>query len=259
MATRCGGRSRKSPQQDRSHKPWREAGIAAAPCIPSAGVARPGGPPMSTVTINGRIAALPEDGDVLLVDFVRGPLSLTGTKLVCGSGVCGACTLLVDGLPVASCLTPAKAVAGRSVTTVEGIGAARLHPVQKAFMALDALQCGFCTPGFVVEAAAFHDTWRKTKGTATPSREEIGAALSGHLCRCGAYENILRAVADACSGRFDGESRASPRVEARDKVTGAAKYTLDIRLVGQLEGLILRSQAAHAKITGLDFSAACAM
>ena len=214
---------------------------------------------MSSVTINGRPATLPDDPDALLADVLRDDLALTGTKLVCGAGVCGACTVLLDGVPVVSCLTPAKAVAGRQITTVEGIGATSLHPVQKAFMALDALQCGFCTPGFIVEAAAFHDGWRKAKGTAVPSREEIGAALSGHLCRCGAYESILRAVADACAGRFDGESRASPRIEARDKVTGAAKYTLDIRHEGQLEGLILRSQAAHAKIVNIDFAAALAI
>jgi len=97
-----------------------------------------------------------------------------------------------------------RAAAGKSVTTVEGIGASSLHPVQKAFMVHDALQCGFCTPGFIVEAAAFHDRWRATKGTATPSREEIGAALSGHLCRCGAYDGIFSAVAAACAGQFDG-------------------------------------------------------
>jgi len=214
---------------------------------------------MSSVTINGRPATLPDDTEALLADVLRDDLGLTGTKLVCGAGVCGACTVLLDGVPIVSCLTPVKTAAGKSITTVEGIGAEKLHPVQKAFMALDALQCGFCTPGFIVEAAAFHDAWRKSKGTATPSREEIGAALSGHLCRCGAYENILRAVADACAGRFDGESRASPRVEARDKVTGAAKYTLDIHLEGQLEGLILRSQVAHAKITSIDFAEALAI
>jgi xanthine dehydrogenase YagR molybdenum-binding subunit len=126
-------------------------------------------------------------------------------------------------------------------------------------MALDALQCGFCTPGFVVEAAAFHDNWRKAKGTAVPSREEIAAALSGHLCRCGAYDNILRAVADACGGRFDGDETAPPRVEARDKVTGSAKYTVDIRHEGQLEGLIVRSHVAHGKIVELDLARARTM
>jgi xanthine dehydrogenase YagR molybdenum-binding subunit len=214
---------------------------------------------MSTVTINGRIETLPDDPDALLVDVIRDGMNLTGTKLVCGAGVCGACTVLLDGVPIVSCLMPSSAAAGKTITTVEGIGGAKLHPIQRAFMVLDALQCGFCTPGFVVEAAAFHDSWRKAKGTAVPSREEIGAALSGHLCRCGAYDNILRAVADACSGRFDGDASAPPRIEARDKVTGTAKYTVDIRHEGQLEGMIVRSHIAHGKITGIDLAPARAM
>src|SRR3954447_24911487 len=215
---------------------------------------------MSTMTINGRIEPVADDADALLIDVVRGTLKLTGTKLVCGAGVCGACTVLVDGAPVASCLMPARAAAGKSVTTIEGIGAGKLHPVQKAFMAHDALQCGFCTPGFIVEATAFHGRWRATKGTATPSREEIGAALSGHLCRCGAYDGIFRAVADACAGRFDNDAVAAPpRIEARDKVTGAAKFTVDIHHEGQLEGMILRSAHAHARITSLDLAPARAI
>jgi xanthine dehydrogenase YagR molybdenum-binding subunit len=215
---------------------------------------------MNTMTINGQPAPLPDDPDALLIEVVRDALDLTGTKLVCGAGVCGACTVLVDGAPVVSCLMPARAAAGKAITTVEGIGAAKLHPVQKAFMAHDALQCGFCTPGFIVEAAAFHDRWRAAKGTATPSREEIGAALSGHLCRCGAYDGIFRAVADACAGRFDNDTIAAPpRMEAHDKVTGAAKYTVDIRHDGQLEGVILRSALAHARIGELDLAAARAI
>ena len=214
---------------------------------------------MSTMTINGKLAPLPDDPDALLVDVVRDALGLTGTKLVCGAGVCGACTVLVDGEPVVSCLMPARSAANKNVTTVEGIGAARLHPVQQAFMAHDALQCGFCTPGFIVEAAAFHDRWRAAKGTAVPSREEIGAALSGHLCRCGAYDGIFRAVADACAGRFDGSDILPPRMEARDKVTGSAKYTVDIHHDGQLEGVILRSPFAHARIGELDLAPARAI
>ena len=214
---------------------------------------------MSTTTINGCPATLPDDPDALLIDVIRDSLNLTGTKLVCGSGVCGACTVLVDGEPVVSCLMPAKAAAGKTLTTIEGIGGTRLHPVQKAFMAHDALQCGFCTPGFVVEAVAFHDRWRASRGTALPSREEIAAALSGHLCRCGAYEGIYRAVAEACAGRFDGNDPIAPRLEARDKVTGLARYTVDIRHDGQLEGVILRSRVAHAKITDLDLAPAHAI
>jgi xanthine dehydrogenase YagR molybdenum-binding subunit len=214
---------------------------------------------MSTMTINGQLKTVPDDVDALLVDVIRDQLGLTGTKLVCGSGVCGACTVLLDGAPVASCLLPAQAAAGKTLTTVEGIGGAKLHPIQKAFMARDALQCGFCTPGFIVEATAFHGRWRAANGTVTPSREEIAAALTGHLCRCGAYENIFRAVAEACAGRFDGEDVSAPRLESRDKVTGAARYTVDIRHDRQLEGVILRSSCAHARITGLDLSPARAV
>ena len=187
-----------------------------------------------------------------LLDVLRETHGLTGTKLVCGAGVCGACTVLIDGKPAVSCLMPAAAVAGRSVTTVEGIGAERLHPVQQAFMANDALQCGFCTPGFIVEAVAFHDGWRASRGSVAPSREEIAAALAGHLCRCGAYAGIYRAVADACAGKFDTGEAVAPRVEARAKVTGAAKYTVDIKHPGQLEGAILRSPWAHARVLRID-------
>ena len=93
---------------------------------------------MSTMTINGEQKPLPDDADALLADVIRDRLNLTGTKLVCGSGVCGACTVLLDGEPVVSCLLPAGAAAGRTLTTIEGIGDSKLHPIQKAFMAHDA-------------------------------------------------------------------------------------------------------------------------
>jgi xanthine dehydrogenase YagR molybdenum-binding subunit len=211
---------------------------------------------MTIALINGCSATLPDDPEALLVDVLRDELRLTGSKLACGGGVCGACTVLVDGAPVVSCLLPAKAVAGKTVTTVEGVGSGKLHAVQRAFMALDALQCGFCTPGFIVEASAFHDACRAARGPATPTREEIAAALSGHLCRCGAYDNILRAVAEACAGRYDGDAERSPRVEAREKVTGAAIYAVDVRHDGQLEGVTLRSPHARARVVAIDLEPA---
>ena len=211
---------------------------------------------MTAFTLNGAPAALADDGEALLVDVLRDAFGLTGTKLVCGAGVCGACTVLVDGTPVVSCLLPASSVKGKSVVTVEGIGANGLHPIQKAFIACDALQCGFCTPGFVVEAAAFHDDWRRKHRASAPARETVAAALSGHLCRCAAYPNILRAVAEACDGRFDGAATDGPRVEASEKVTGRARYTVDIKRPGQLEGAILRSPHAHARVLDLDLSPA---
>jgi CO/xanthine dehydrogenase Mo-binding subunit/aerobic-type carbon monoxide dehydrogenase small subunit (CoxS/CutS family) len=212
---------------------------------------------MSIFKLNGEPKPLGAP-DAPLIDVLRETHGLTGTKLVCGAGVCGACTVLADGKPVVSCLMPAAAVANCSVTTVEGIGADRLHPVQKAFMAHDALQCGFCTPGFIVEAVAFHDAWRAARGQAEPSRDEIASGLAGHLCRCGAYAGIYRAVADACAGKFDGVEAKPTRVEARAKVTGAAKYTVDIRLPGQLEGAILRSPLPHARVRQIDCTRAAA-
>ena len=116
------------------------------------------------------------------------------------------------------------------------------------------LHAGLCSRGRRVLRFLAGD-----KGTATPSREEIGAALSGHLCRCGAYDGIFNAVAAACAGQFDGIEFVPPRVEARAKVTGSAKYTVDIRHDGQQEGIILRSLVAHARITDLDLAAARAM
>ena len=204
------------------------------------------------IVLNGKVCPVVDD-DSMLIDVVRSG-GLTGTKFVCGSGVCGACTVLLDGKPVVSCLMPAKAARDRRVTTVEGIARGGMHPVQKAFAACDALQCGFCTPGFVVEAVAFHDEWRRSKGTIAPLRTDVTAALAGHLCRCGAYASICKAVEAACVGRFDTAEARGPRVEAIEKVTGRAKYTVDIVLEGQLEGAILRSPHAHARVVALDLA-----
>jgi len=210
------------------------------------------------VTVNGALKEISVSAEDSAVEVLRERLGLTGTKLVCGDGVCGACTVLVDGIPMASCLLPATALHGRALTTIEAFGT-NLHPVQRAFIAHDALQCGYCTPGFVVEAIAFHDRWRAEHGTTEPSREEVVHALSGHLCRCGAYVGIIAAVRAACAGRFDHGPTVGPRAEAAAKVTGQAIYTTDVRLPGQLEGMILRSPHPHARVRRIDLAAARAL
>jgi len=168
--------------------------------------------PVIQTTINGREVDLQiERGDETVVELLRGPLGLTGTKLVCGTGACGACTVLVDGRPMASCLLPVQHIAGREVQTIESHGAGDLHPVQRAFMANDALQCGFCTPGFVNSAIAFYERWRAEHGPERPEREEIALALAGNLCRCGAYPAIYEAIAQAMAGDFDEDAGAGFR------------------------------------------------
>ncbi|MFG1642864.1 molybdopterin-dependent oxidoreductase [Amycolatopsis sp. NPDC049252] len=198
------------------------------------------------VKVNGTGYVVDADPDAPAVTVLRDGVGLTGTKLVCGAGVCGACTVQVDGTPMVSCLLPAAALCGREVTTVEGLSGS--HPVQRAFAAHDALQCGYCTPGFVVEGAAFVDRWRAEHGDVAPSRAEIARALSGHLCRCGAYASIHTAIAAACTGAHDTEDVRPARVEAMEKITGRARYTTDVRLPGRLEGVIVRSSSPHALI-----------
>ncbi len=210
--------------------------------------------------VNGKVAKLDVHPDDSALAVVREHLHLTGSKLACGHGACGACTMQLDGTPVAACLLPATALHGHKVTTVEGLAkGGALHPVQRAFMAEDGLQCGYCTPGFVVEAAAFHDAWRKQHGTKKPSRAKIADALSGHLCRCAAYDAIYRAVEGACTGRFDDDDPETPRYDAREKVTGQARYTVDVQLEGMLHARALHSPYAHARVTKLDYAKALAV
>jgi aerobic-type carbon monoxide dehydrogenase small subunit (CoxS/CutS family) len=123
-----------------------------------------------------------------LVDVLRDDLGLTGTKVGCAEGACGACAVLLDGRPVASCLLLAMAAEGHAVTTIEGLSSNGLTALQEAFVTEDALQCGFCTPGQVVSASAL------LAGTAQPTRDEIRVAMAGNLCRCGAYPKIERAI-----------------------------------------------------------------
>lgn len=212
------------------------------------------------VDVNTQRRNLEVDPEASALTVVREQLGLMGAKLGCGHGACGACTVLVDGAPTASCLLPATSLHERMLTTVEGLGAAGgLHPVQRAFMAEDALQCGYCTSGFVVAGTAFYTQWRAAHGEReTPTRDQVADALAGHLCRCGAHENIFVAVQRACAGAYEREVVAPPRYEARAKVTGQAVYTVDVRLPEMLAVAILRSPYAHAKVRKVDWSLALA-
>lgn len=229
-------------------------GDGAAPEDPS--TVREGLVPIATVVNAGEVEAQVHPDDRAL-DLIRDHLGLTGTKEACGHGACGACTALVDGVPVCTCLLPATSLHGKQVTTIEGL--APMHPVQRALAAEDALQCGFCTPGFAVEASVFVDRWREEHGPAAPSPDEVAAALSGHLCRCGAYGRIIEAVRAACTGMYDDVDVTPPRVEALAKVTGEAKYTVDVRLDGMLQAYVLCATEAHAQIRTIDTHVAVGM
>lgn len=144
--------------------------------------------------MNDREHTAEPGGEVTLLDLLRDRLALTGTKRVCDRGECGACTVLLEGAPVYSCLTLANACDGQHVTTIEGLAAdGGTHPLQTAFAAEDAAQCGFCTPGQLMAAAAL------LAGRPDPTDDEIRAAMSGNLCRCGTYPKIVRAVRRAAA------------------------------------------------------------
>ena len=150
--------------------------------------------PLLDLTVNGTRRRVPSDTGESLLAVLREELDLTGTKYGCGEGQCGACTVLVDGRPVRACLTPAATVAGKSVTTIEGIEEnGRLHPLQEAFIETDAMQCGYCTPGMIVEAAAL------LRRVPNPGDAEIARAMEGHVCRCCAYPRIVQAIRKAAA------------------------------------------------------------
>lgn len=139
--------------------------------------------------VNGASYHVDGPAEETLIDTLRDRLQLTGTKLVCGRGECGACTVLVDDVAVYSCLTLTAACGGSAVTTIEGVGSdGKLHPVQQAFIEHDALQCGFCTPGQILAAIALLRTEPR------PTEDDVRRGMSGNLCRCGTYPRILRAV-----------------------------------------------------------------
>lgn len=210
--------------------------------------------------LNGEPRKAEVDPSVLLVDFIRNELGLTGTKKSCQVGVCGACTVLLDGRPVSSCTTPAFEVNGRSLMTIEGLSTSdALHPVQEAFWEEGGFECGFCTPGMILSTHAL-----LSKNPA-PSEQEIRNYLSGNICRCTGYVSILSSVKRAAA-LMQGETPPSkepsssiPTYRRQDgfaKVKGKALYTEDFFRPAMSYAKILRSPLPHAVIKSIDTSAA---
>jgi isoquinoline 1-oxidoreductase alpha subunit len=149
---------------------------------------------MPTITVNGEKRSFGGDPNLPLLWYLRDEVGLTGTKYGCGAGVCGACTVHIDGEPVRSCLTPVAAADGKSITTIEGLSPDGEHAVQKAWRQLSVPQCGFCQAGQIMQAAAL-----LTRNRA-PSDDEIVEEMSGNLCRCGCYQRIHAAIRLAAGG-----------------------------------------------------------
>jgi isoquinoline 1-oxidoreductase subunit alpha len=143
---------------------------------------------MITLDLNGRNTSVDVDADTPLLWVLRDILGLTGTKYGCGMALCGACTVHLEGQAVRSCVMPVSAVAGKRVTTIEGLSADSSHPVQRAWIELDVPQCGYCQSGQIMSAAAL------LAQTAQPSDAEIDTAMAGNICRCGTYQRIRAAI-----------------------------------------------------------------
>ena len=155
-----------------------------------------------SLEVNGKIYDRVIEPRTLLSDFIRHDLDLTGTHVGCEHGICGACTVLMDGLPIRSCLTFALQAEGKAIETVESLSAdGRLSPLQNAFWEHQGLQCGFCTPGILMSMKAFLEEH------AEPSREEIREALSGNLCRCTGYHDIVDSVVAAAAAALSGGAK----------------------------------------------------
>jgi isoquinoline 1-oxidoreductase subunit alpha len=163
---------------------------------------------MTRFKTNGRDAAVNVPPDTPLLWVLREELQLPGTRFGCGKGLCGACTVHLDGQPVRSCVLPVAAVEGRNVTTIEGLGDGQggLHPVQRAWIELNVTQCGYCQSGQLMSAAALVD-----RG-GVPTVDEIRAAMNGNLCRCGTYQRVVAAIQHAAQG-----TQAAPQPAASNR------------------------------------------
>src|SRR5437773_3563594 len=144
---------------------------------------------VTALTVNGNKMTVDVDSTVSLLGVLRNDLNLTGSKYGCGEGQCGACTVLVDGQPIRSCITQVGRVAGKQITTIEGLEKdGRLHPLQEAFLKADAMQCAYCTSGMIVSGVALLNR------NSRPSKEEIIRSMDGNVCRCGTYQRIVAAI-----------------------------------------------------------------
>jgi len=148
---------------------------------------------MVSVTVNGTARSFDGDADMPLLWYLRDVLQATGTKFGCGQALCGACTVHLDGAPVRACITPMKAVAGKSIVTIEGLDPKGQHPLQVAWRELGVPQCGYCQSGQIMRAAAL------LKQKSAPSDADIDAAMSGNICRCGTYTRIKAAIKRAAT------------------------------------------------------------
>src|SRR4051794_19527317 len=147
---------------------------------------------VTELIVNGGRRRVDADSDRTLLGGLRDGLDLTGTKFGCGEGQCAACTVLVDGVATKACITKVGALAGKRIVTIEGLASeGKLHPVQQAFLDADALQCGYCTPGMILGAVAL------LKRTPNPSEAQIVSGMNGHICRCGTYPRVVRAIRSA--------------------------------------------------------------
>jgi CO/xanthine dehydrogenase Mo-binding subunit/aerobic-type carbon monoxide dehydrogenase small subunit (CoxS/CutS family) len=208
-----------------------------------------------TFILNGEERTIVGEPDAMLSDVLRDELGLTGTKVGCDEGDCGACTVIVDGQPVASCLFPVAKAYGRQVQTIEGVATGdRLHPVQESFIYHDAVQCGYCIPGMVLAAVSL------LEDIPDPTLEETKEALGNNFCRCTGYIKVFDAIQDAAAvvrgDKRELSKRALPRKDAFDRVTGRELYAGDQLPEGMLHGGIVWSEYPHAEILSIDTSEA---
>ena len=223
------------------------------------------------LTVNGVYHKIAYEPGEMLVDILRDRLGLTGTKVGCGEGICGSCTVILNGEKVLSCKYPAERAQDGEVLTIEGLSAEAvendgLHPLQEAFVEYGAIQCGFCTPGQIMTAYQF------LQEEPDPSPEQIRRAMRGALCRCGSYPSIEKAILAAAEAMRTGEAIApldlagvqdegvigniQIRPDAVDKATGEAIYSDDLTFEGMLHGRVKRAGIPHAILKSLDVEAA---